>query len=159
MLFTPSRKKIKYFSSLNLFYTRTSVVIIDNVHLAAEEASTPDESSNLTKFRISAVLSAISAPCTILNDMKILLRVFTSAQPTTRNMGTLPVMRLEFISLEDQHERCCYGHYIRELTKAARYLQRHKSRPITISRSTGLSVDQRTVQERRVKNECNIYFG
>jgi hypothetical protein len=60
MLFTPSRKKIKYFTSLNLFYTRTSVVIIDNVHLAADEAS--DESSNLSKFRISAVLYAISAP-------------------------------------------------------------------------------------------------
>jgi len=62
MLFTQSRKKIKYFSSPNLFYTRTSVVIIDNVHLAADEASTPDESSNLSKFRISAVLLAIRAP-------------------------------------------------------------------------------------------------
>lgn len=58
MLFTPSRKKNKYFGSLNLFYNRISVVIIDNVHLATDETSTPDESSNLSKF----LLSAIRAP-------------------------------------------------------------------------------------------------
>ena len=52
MLFTPSRKKIKYFSSLNPFYIRATVVIIDNIHLAADEASTPDESSNWSKFRV-----------------------------------------------------------------------------------------------------------
>jgi hypothetical protein len=58
-------------------------------------------------------------------DMKILLRISTSAQPSTRNMGAMPVMQLKFIPLEVQHVWSWYGHYIKELKKAPRYFQRN----------------------------------